>query len=78
MCGPEVVWQWATLDIAYVLVLMGGSLVLRARCASAFAWAGFGSLSVGVGGFLFWATLRAETAVAAAAPTAEALLVAGC
>lgn len=56
MCGPAVAWDWLVLDISYVLVLVGGGIVLRARTASLATWVLFGMLSVVVGGFLFSAT----------------------
>lgn len=54
-------WDWLVLDVAYVLVLLGGSLVLRARAASPAVWVCFGVLSVAVGGFLFAGTHSAQS-----------------
>ena len=66
MCGPVVLWDWFVLDFAYLLVLVGGSMVLRARTAMPLTWVAFGTLSIAVGAFLFAATYAAQVAVAAA------------
>lgn len=66
MCGPVVLWDWFVLDFAYLLVLIGGSMVLRARMAMPLTWVAFGALSIAVGGFLFTATYASQVAVAAA------------
>lgn len=58
-CGSAF-WDWMVLDFAYGLVLMGGSMVLRARAASPMTWILFGLLSVAVGGFMFAATAVAQ------------------
>lgn len=70
LCGPILLWDWFVLDVSYLLVLVGGSLVLRARMAGAPTWVAFGSLGVLVGAFLFAATYGAQVAVAQAAPSA--------
>lgn len=61
MCGPSVAWDWMVLDVAYVLVLVGGGIVLRARLARPLTWLIFGCLSVTVGGFLLAATYGTQT-----------------
>lgn len=68
-CGPVVLWDWFVLDISYLLVLVGGSLVLRAKTAGVGTWVAFGSLSIAVGAFLFAATYGAQIATAEAATT---------
>ncbi len=80
MCGPVVPWDWLVLDLAYVLVLLGGSLMLRARCASPPVWLAFGVLSACVGAFLLHETTTANQAYldgqAAASPLA--MMASGC
>lgn len=66
MCGPEVLWNFLTLDVAFAMVLLGGSTILRSKHASPFVWLAFGVLSIGVGAVLFAATYNAQTAMAAA------------
>ncbi|HET6403636.1 MAG TPA: hypothetical protein VFH78_03225 [Candidatus Thermoplasmatota archaeon] len=66
MCGPTVAWDWLVLDVSYVLVLVGGSMVLRARRSTLVTWVWFGLLSAAVGGFLFAATWVTGPAAAAA------------
>ena len=76
MCGPEVAWDWLILDIAYVLVLVGGGSVLRARGAILVTWVWFGLLAAAVGGFLFaatWAFQVQAPHVSATAATLAAL-----
>lgn len=68
MCGPTVPWDLFVLDMAYVLVLVGGSMVLRARQAMPITWILFGLLSVAVGGPLLYATYAVQVA---AGDTAE-------
>lgn len=71
MCGPEVPWDWLILDVSYVMVLVGGGMVLRARGATPVTWLAFGLLSTAVGGGLFAITSAAyapaDTAQASAA-----------
>lgn len=67
MCGPFVSWDWLVLDVSYVLALLGGTLVLRARCAPPLTWVAFGVLSALVGGTLFAGTWGAQAAAAEAA-----------
>ena len=45
VCGPQVLWNWLTLDIAVVMVLLGGCTVLRSKGASPFVWLAFGSVA---------------------------------
>lgn len=77
MCGPTVAWDWLVLDVSYVLILVGGAMVLRARSSTLVTWVGFGVLSASVGAFLFAATWATGPAMAAAAApdTAEAMLI---
>lgn len=56
MCGPAVPWDWLLLDVSYVLVLVGGAMVLRARRSSTQTWLVFGILGALVGGLLLAAT----------------------
>lgn len=72
-CAPVVLWDWFVLDVSYLLVLVGGSLVLRAKTAGAGTWVAFGTLSVAVGAFLFAATYGAQVAVAEASSPLTAL-----
>lgn len=68
-------WDWLVLDVSYVLVLVGGAMVLRAKRSSVFTWVWFGLLSVCVGAFLFAATWATGPAMAAAsADTAQSVL----
>ena len=68
-------WDWLVLDVSYVLILVGGAMVLRARRSALVTWVWFGLLSVSVGGFLFAATWATGPASAAATEmTAEAVL----
>lgn len=78
VCGPGVSWDWLVLDISYVLVLVGGSLVLRARTAGLPVWLAFGGLSACVGGLLFYVTWSVQGAAAAAAPVDAMGLMASC
>ncbi|HUR69772.1 MAG TPA: hypothetical protein VM370_11060 [Candidatus Thermoplasmatota archaeon] len=79
MCGPSVVFDWIVLDIAYVMVLVGGSMVLRARIAPVGAWIAFGLLSVLLGGSLFSMTYHTQAAASALAAQADtAAMLAAC
>lgn len=80
VCGPVVQWDWFVLDLSYVLLLFGGSFVLRARAVPLMTWVGFGAVSAIVGGILFAGTYHAQTTLAETAETmdAVALLAAGC
>lgn len=71
MCGPTVGWDWLVLDVSYVLILVGGGMVLRARRSSLLAWVWFGLLSASVGAFLFAATWALGPAMAAAETTTD-------
>ena len=57
-------WDWIILDVAYVMVLVGGAMVLRVRGSSVFTWIAFGTLSTTVGAFLFTFTYVLQTAYA--------------
>lgn len=80
MCGPVVPWDWFVMDLSYVLVLIGGSMVFRARNAGVGTWMAFGMLSTFVGVILFTFTYQAQAAFAASAETADAIgmMVASC
>lgn len=71
--------DWIVLDVAYVLCLVGGTIVLRAKIAGPLTWIMFGLLSVGVGGFLFGATYFTQAAATELSSTADAAaLLASC
>ena len=76
MCGPTVAWDWLVLDLSYVLILVGGAMVLRARRSTLVTWVWFGMVSVSVGAFVFAATWATGPAMAAATAetTAETIL----
>lgn len=71
VCGPAVAWDWFVLDISYVLILVGGGGVLRARSASLLTWIWFGMLAASVGGFLFAATWTFQVSAPGATPGAS-------
>lgn len=73
MCGPAVAWDWLMLDLAYVLVLVGGAMTLRAKGSVLSTWVWFGLLSAAVGAFLFTVTWMAVPA-AASAPASQGSL----
>lgn len=76
VCGPTLAWDWLVLDISYVLVLVGGGIVLRTRNVSLITWMFFGLLSVAVGGLLFSATYlmgQGQAAIEGATATASML-----
>lgn len=73
-CGPVVLWDWFVLDVSFLLVLVGGSLVLRAKTAGVGTWVAFGTLSIAVGSFLFAATYGAQVAAAEATATPIAVM----
>lgn len=62
MCGPVVPWDWFIVDLSYVLVLVGGGMVLRARNTALPTWMAFGMLSTFVGTILFYFTYDAQVA----------------
>lgn len=62
MCGGAF-WNLMVLDFAYLLILTGGALTLRARGAPPSAWMMFGLLSFAVGTFLGVATSKAQFAL---------------
>lgn len=79
MCGPEVAWDWMVLDVSYVLALVGGGIVLRARCARPTTWVLFGFLSICVGAFLLATTYGTQSAMAAVtANTSAAQMLGDC
>lgn len=59
-------WDWFVIDMAYVLVLLGGGMVFRARNASVPTWMAFGGLATFVGVILFAYTYDAQASFAAA------------
>ncbi|HLE97605.1 MAG TPA: hypothetical protein VI997_09570 [Candidatus Thermoplasmatota archaeon] len=66
--GPVgTLWDWLVLDCSYFLVLLGGSMTLRARSAGAMAWILFGFLSVAVGALLLIGTSVTQDALQHAA-----------
>lgn len=73
-------WDWFIVDLSYVLVLIGGAMVFRAKNAGVGTWMAFGALSTFVGVILFTFTYQAQVAFAAAADSTDAvgMLVAGC
>lgn len=68
VCGPIVPWDWFIMDLSYVLLLLGGAMVFRARNATVGTWMAYGGLATFVGVILFTFTFQAQTAFAAAAP----------
>lgn len=78
-CGPALAWDWFILDLSYILLLIGGAVVLRARGSSLTIWIFFGLLSVAVGGFLFSGTFFVQTAAAeVASETSSVAMLSGC
>ena len=73
VCGPAVAWDWFILDISYVLLLVGGGGILRARSASFLTWIWFGMLAASVGGFLFAATWVYQVNAPDITPTSSAV-----
>lgn len=65
-------WDWFIIDLSYVLVLVGGAMVFRARNVGVGTWMAFGALSTFVGVILFTFTYQAQVAFAAAG-TADAV-----
>lgn len=55
------------MDLSYVLVLLGGAMVFRAKNASVPTWMLFGAVSTFVGVILFTFTFQANAAYAASA-----------
>lgn len=68
MCGPTVPWDWFIMDLSYVLLLIGGAMVFRARNVGVGTWMAYGALATFVGVILFTFTFHAQAAFAAAAP----------
>jgi hypothetical protein len=67
------------LDVSFVLALVGGGIVLRARCARPTTWIVFGILSVCVGAFLLATTYGSQSAMAAvASSTSTTEMLGGC
>ena len=73
MCGPAVAWDWFILDISFVLLLVGGGGMMRARGATLLTWFWFGLLAAAVGGFLFAATYAFQVTAPDATPGATAV-----
>ena len=61
------------MDLSYVLVLIGGSMVFRAKNVGVGTWMAFGMLSTFVGVILFTFTYQAQVAFAAASASADAV-----
>lgn len=77
MCGPVVPWDWFIVDTSYVLVLIGGAMIFRAKQVALVTWMSFGALSVVVGALLFFFTYDAQAAFAEAQGGVSAVLNAG-
>lgn len=77
MCGPVLAWDWFTLDLAYGMALLGGTIVLRARKATPATWVAFGILASCAGAILSFGTYTVQAA-ASAPQTAAAILQSGC
>ena len=60
-----VPWDWFIIDLSYVLVLVGGGMVFRAKGVGVGTWMAFGMLSTFVGVILFTFTYQAQVAFAA-------------
>lgn len=72
MCAPTVPWDWLVIDVAYVMDMLGGAMVFRARGASVPTWMAFGALATFVGVILFASTYAAQASFAAASEGATA------
>jgi hypothetical protein len=73
LCGPTVPWDWFVIDVSYVLVLVGGGMIFRARQPGVFTWIGFAFLSTLIGAFLLFLTYDAQAAFAAGASDANSI-----
>ncbi|HVL47070.1 MAG TPA: hypothetical protein VM889_00765 [Candidatus Thermoplasmatota archaeon] len=62
MCGAGFPWDWFILDFAYVLVLLGGAMTLRAKGAMPVTWVLFGVLAISVGAGLVTGTYITQRA----------------
>lgn len=73
-------WDWFIVDLSYVLVLIGGAMVFRARNVGVGTWMAFGMLSTFIGVVLFTYTYQAQVAFAeaSAAKDAVGMLVTQC
>lgn len=66
-------WDWFIVDLSYVLVLVGGGMVFRAKNVGVGTWMAFGALSTFVGVILFTFTYQAQVAFAATAQASDAV-----
>lgn len=78
MCGPVLAWDWFVLDVAYGLLLLGGSLILRTRNAMPVTWVLFGLVASVVGAFLLLETYSVQMAAASAPASAMSALTRAC
>lgn len=70
-------WDWFVVDTSYVLVLIGGAMVFRARQVHLGTWMAFGFLSATVGALLFYFTYDAQVAFSQAQGGVSAVLGSG-
>lgn len=77
MCGPVLMWNLFTLDVSYVLLVVGAGAIFRARSSPPAVWVSFGMLAATVGAFLFYMTYAVQN-VAAATTDAVAVLQNSC
>lgn len=68
-------WDWFIIDMSYIMVLLGGSLVFRAKDVSLTTWMLFGMLSTFVGTILMVYTWQAQVAFAAASAQQDVVAV---
>lgn len=73
MCGPVLMWNLFTLDISFVLLVVGAGAIFRARGSPPAVWVSFGMLAASVGAFLFYMTYAAQNASAATTDAVAAL-----
>lgn len=78
MCAPTLTWDWLVLDLSYVLALLGGALVLRARQAHVGTWVLFAACSVAVGAFVFGVTYNLWQSLEQMGSTATMFAAASC
>lgn len=66
-------WDWFIIDLSYVLVLIGGAMIFRARGTTVGGWMAFGALATFIGVFLFTFTWQAQVAFAQASQGMDAV-----
>ena len=74
LCGPIVPWDWFVVDLSYVLVLVGGGMIFRAKGVGVGTWMAFGLMSSVIGAFLFYFTYDAQVAFQASQGGVSAIL----